>query len=68
MQINGKTYGPLRVTMDRELSTNAWLDVSMKTGKNREIRRIFQKCDLQVNKLIRREYGPYKLTSSVHTL
>ena len=34
-QINGQTYGPLKVSLDRSLSTNVWLNVSMKTGKNR---------------------------------
>jgi 23S rRNA pseudouridine2605 synthase len=59
--MNGKQYGPLRVTVDRALTTNVWLNVEMKKGKNREIRRIMQKCDLQVNKLVRLEYGKYKL-------
>ena len=61
--IKGIQYGPLNANVDRQLSTNSWLNVSMRTGKNREIRRIMQKCDLQVNKLIRTEYGPYKLRS-----
>lgn len=63
MTIKGQTYGPLNVNIDRELSTNVWLNVSMRTGKNREIRRIMQKCDLEVNKLIRTAYGPYKIGS-----
>lgn len=63
MTIKGRSYGPLNVNIDRELSTNVWLNVSMRTGKNREIRRIMEKCDLQVNKLIRVAYGPYKLGS-----
>ena len=33
--IKGYTYGPLNVNIDRELSTNSWLNVSMRTGKNR---------------------------------
>lgn len=61
MTINGETYGPLQVTVDRSLSTNVWLNIALKTGKNREVRRIMQKCDLQVNKLVRLEYGKYKL-------
>ena len=61
ISIKGVTYGPLNVNVDRELSTNVWLNVSMRTGKNREIRRIMEKCDLQVNKLIRVSYGPYKI-------
>jgi 23S rRNA pseudouridine2605 synthase len=65
MNIKGQTYGPLNVNIDRELSTNVWLNVSMRTGKNREIRRVMEKCDLQVNKLIRVAYGPYKIGSVV---
>jgi 23S rRNA pseudouridine2605 synthase len=61
ISIKGVTYGPLNVNIDRELSTNVWLNVSMRTGKNREIRRVMEKCDLQVNKLIRVSYGPYKI-------
>lgn len=66
MTVKGQTLGPLNVNIDRELSTNVWLNVSMRTGKNREIRRIMEKCDLQVNKLIRVSYGPYKIGSLNH--
>lgn len=54
-------YGPLKAKIIKELSTNVWLDVQIRTGKNREIRRIMQKCDLQVSKLVRTEYGPFSL-------
>ena len=53
MIINQQQYGPLQVTVDRALTTNIWLNIALKTGKNRQIRRIMQKCDLQVNKLVR---------------
>ncbi len=33
--IKGIQYGPLNVNIDRSLSTNSWLNVSMRTGKNR---------------------------------
>ena len=39
-KIKDVQYGPLNVNVDRELSTNIWMNVSMRTGKNREIRRI----------------------------
>lgn len=61
IMIKGMQYGPLKASVDRQLSTNSWLNVAMRTGKNREIRRIMEKCDLQVNKLIRVAYGPYKI-------
>ncbi len=59
--INGQQYGPLKVTQTRTLSTNSWLNVTLKTGKNREVRKIMQKVNLQVNKLKREAYGTYKL-------
>lgn len=42
-----------------------WLDVKLKTGKNREVRKIMQKCDLQVSKLIRVDYGPFSLKNVI---
>jgi 23S rRNA pseudouridine2605 synthase len=33
----------------------------MNTGKNREIRKIMQKNQLRVNRIIRTRYGPYSL-------
>jgi 23S rRNA pseudouridine2605 synthase len=35
----------------------------LKEGKNREIRRAMSELGLQVNRLIRIEYGPFKLGS-----
>lgn len=66
IKINDMIYGPLQVNISRELATNSWLDITLQTGKNREIRKIMQKCDLQVNKLIRIGYGPYQLKSLQH--
>ena len=66
--IRGQQYGPLDVTVDRSLTTNVWINVAMKTGKNRQIRRIMQKCDLQVNKLIRLEYGKYRLNKVIYLI
>ena len=33
--INGQQYGPLKAKIIKELATNVWLDVQLKTGKNR---------------------------------
>ena len=40
---------------------NSWLEVTLQEGKNREIRKIFEHFDMQVNRLIRVQYGPWKL-------
>lgn len=33
----------------------------MTQGKNREIRKVMQKNDLRVNRIVRTHYGPYSL-------
>lgn len=40
---------------------NQWIDVTLREGKNREIRRVFTHFDLQVNRLIRLSYGSFHL-------
>ena len=35
--------------------------VSVREGKNREIRKIFEHFGLKVNRLIRQAYGPFQL-------
>ena len=41
--------------------TNAWYRVVLTEGKNREIRRLVEFFGGKVNRLIRTEYGPFKL-------
>lgn len=60
--IDGFHYGSITATLDRQQGDNAWLDVSLKEGKNREIRRVFEFLGWPVNRLIRTHYGPYELS------
>ena len=46
---------------------NTWLRVELQEGKNREIRRIMEHLGLQVSRLIRIQYGPYKLTRDIES-
>ena len=59
--IEGIKYGPIEAVLDRIQGRNAWLTVSLKEGKNREIRKVMEALDLQVNRLIRVAYGPFQL-------
>ncbi|WP_282188926.1 pseudouridine synthase [Azospirillum aestuarii] len=59
--IEGVKYGPIEAVLDRVQGRNAWLTVSLKEGKNREIRKVMEALDLQVNRLIRVAYGPFQL-------
>jgi len=54
-------YGPIRAALDREQGSNAWLTVSLREGKNREIRRVMEHLGLGVTRLIRIAYGPFQL-------
>ncbi len=59
--IDGVRYGSIDVVFERQQGSNAWLIVSLKEGKNREIRRVMEHMGLQVNRLIRVSYGPFQL-------
>ena len=60
--INGIKYGEILVTQEQpSKGRNHWLTVSLKEGKNREIRNAFDAVGLQVNKLVRTSYGPFRI-------
>ena len=52
---------PMQVTLDRRQGANAWLTVGLREGRNREIRRAMAAIGLEVNRLIRTSYGPFRL-------
>jgi 23S rRNA pseudouridine2605 synthase len=59
--VDGVHYGPIEATLERQLEANAWLDVGIREGKNREIRRVMESLGLKVSRLIRISYGPFEL-------
>ncbi|MGI4752774.1 MAG: pseudouridine synthase [Janthinobacterium lividum] len=61
LEIDGIFYNPQSVKLIKKSFSNAWFEVVLFEGKNREIRRIFEHFGLKVNKLIRTEYGDFKL-------
>lgn len=59
--IAGVKYGPIEAALDARKGTNAWLSMSLREGKNREVRRVLQSLGLEVARLIRIAYGPIQL-------
>ncbi len=61
--IDHVTYQPIEAVLSRQSGRNAWLLVTLKEGKNREIRKVMNHIGLEVNRLIRIAYGPFELGS-----
>ena len=59
--VDGVKYAPIQATLDEQKGANAWLTVSIREGKNREIRRVMEWLGYPVNRLIRISYGPFQL-------
>jgi 23S rRNA pseudouridine2605 synthase len=59
--IDGIQYGPIEAVLDRQQGANAWLTITLREGKNREVRNVMESLGLTVNRLIRVAYGPFQL-------
>jgi 23S rRNA pseudouridine2605 synthase len=59
--VDGVRYGPIEAGLDSRKGDNAWLTVSLREGRNREIRRVMTHLHLPVTRLIRIAYGPFQL-------
>ena len=61
VDFKGVHYGKAEVVFTKQQGTNAWLEITLKEGKNREIRKICEAVGLTVTRLIRLSYGPFQL-------
>jgi 23S rRNA pseudouridine2605 synthase len=59
--IDSIKYGPVEARIDREQGSNLWLTLSLREGKNREVKRLAEHLGLVVNRLIRISFGPFSL-------
>jgi 23S rRNA pseudouridine2605 synthase len=59
--VDGFAYGPIEARLDKVQGSNAWLTVSLREGKNREIRRVLEHFGWPVSRLIRLSFGPFQL-------
>ena len=61
IEVEGVRYGPIEARLERGQGANAWIEVAITEGKNREVRRVLEAIGLKVNRLIRVSYGPFEL-------
>lgn len=56
-------YLPIKIEVLKQKSDskNKWFNITLKEGKNREIKILLKSIGLNVNRLIRVSYGPFKL-------
>lgn len=59
--VEGVRYGPIEALLEREQGDNLWISLSLREGKNREVKRVMEHLGLKVNRLIRVSYGPFSL-------
>ncbi|MBI3677027.1 MAG: rRNA pseudouridine synthase [Proteobacteria bacterium] len=59
--IDGVRYEPVIADLERSKGVYSWAMVSLKEGKNREVKRLMESLGLKVARLIRVQFGPFHL-------
>ena len=63
MYINNIFYSVKKIEIFKKTKSYSWLLVKLDEGKNNHIRKVFKKLGFSVNKLVRIQYGPYRIGS-----
>ena len=65
INIEGATYQLTDIVEGEKHSSNQWFSVCLLSGKNKEVRKIFNYLDLEISRLKRTRFGPIFLPSSL---
>ena len=63
MYINNIFYSVKKIEIIKKTKSYSWLLIKLDEGKNNHIRKVFKKLGFSVNKLVRIQYGPYRIGS-----
>ena len=63
VKIGDINHTVISMSVIKKSKSYSWILVKLDQGKNQHIRKIFKKFGFSVNKLIRIQYGPYKIGS-----
>ena len=63
--IDGEKYQLSDIVEGEKHSSNQWFSVCLMSGKNKEVRKIFNAFDLEISRLKRTRFGPIFLPSSL---
>ena len=56
-------YKGIEAKFEKQQGDNAWMEITLQEGKNREVRNVMEAIGLTVNRLIRTSYGSFHLGS-----
>jgi 23S rRNA pseudouridine2605 synthase len=59
--VDDVAYAPIDAFLERVQGSNAWISMTLREGKNREIKRVLEHLGLDVTRLIRVSFGPFQL-------
>jgi len=65
ISIDGESFSFTDLVEGQKIGTNQWFSVCLTSGKNREVRKLFESVEMEVSRLKRTRFGPIFLPSTL---